>query len=157
MNLPRFLTTVAAFALLTLTPLSALAWESPQHLTVVVPARNPTTATSLVLDNRHVTITADGHAHISPTCPSGPNGNGLGVGVPCGWNNGDQNTALVPTSSPGTLLVKIGSGSWQVVGTGPKTFVGDGPVVLGFNDCSGCYGDNSGHYTVTLTVKEGDE
>jgi hypothetical protein len=58
--------------------------------------------------------------------------------------------ATDPNAQIGSVLFRVGNGPWTEI-TSPATVVPAGrPVELAYNDVSGAFDDNSGHYTVTI-------
>jgi hypothetical protein len=75
----------------------------------------------------------------SSSCPSGPQGNGTVAG----------SGFAVPGAPKFGLIAQVGNGPLQFVGAS-ATLTGQGSVAFGVND--DIYSDNSGSFTVTVTV-----
>lgn len=92
-----------------------------------------------------VTISASGTASFCgpayPQCFTDPDGAPADLVVP---------HPLLPGYPDGELVAKVGDGPWVAVGSGPTEVSGSGRLLLAYND--DIYRDNSGGYTVTLSV-----
>lgn len=100
----------------------------------------------VVAGGMSVTATATG-----AVCPFG---SGFCVG-PDGYSSWDTTQSsyggfVLPTAPAWGLVARVGSGPWVTVGSGPTTLSGTGDLVFAVND--DLFGDNTGSFTVTVTV-----
>lgn len=85
----------------------------------------------------------------------------FGGGKPglCDGVSGFESATLIlpPGSLAVALIARVGTGPWQLVGSGPTLISGTGELECAVNDCTtsaACFGDNnaSTHYDVTVQV-----
>lgn len=131
------------------------------HISVDVSQENPTDTGIQLKPNSRVTIQASGWVAYGTDSGSGCDGNPLVNpdgqrtlnGVPCDPKM--DSFATLPSSPIGTLIGEVGlTNSWFAVGSQFTSSLSAGELYLLFNDDPGNFFDNSGTYTVTITVTQ---
>ena len=99
-----------------------------------------------VANGAPVTVTATGTATYDPgITPVGPNGRD---GAICG---AEQSPCAIAGQNYVALIGKVGTADPVLVGEGPTTLSGSGPLQFAINDNLDGYYNNSGSFTVTIT------
>ena len=141
---------VLAWALVVAASATAAGSTTATYVYTVQGSTVPGASTGLVVDPAAtVTVTATGAVcpYGGGFCP-GPDGDP-------GWST--SGTAYGGFPLPGApawgLVARVGSGAWVQVGSGPTTLGGTGVLEFAVND--DYLADNSGSFTVTVTVTTG--
>ena len=94
-----------------------------------------------------VSVTATGTATFDPGyTPAGPNGF---AGITC--TDQAPSRCVLPGSPQMALVGKVGTAAPVLVGVGPTTLSGSGPLSFAFNDQTDGFANNEGSFTVTIT------
>lgn len=152
---------VAVAALATTLVGGGVAWASTTHISgktplrqhvtlVTVQANNPNwTDTGVALQAHHaLTITAQGIVNngLYATGPSGRSLAEYSCGSPSGY------TVVAASLRCSSLIGKIGNGNPFQANYVNVTNSAAGELFLTMNDAVGTFGDNTGHWTVTITT-----
>jgi uncharacterized protein YccT (UPF0319 family) len=127
------------------TPYACATTPTPVVLTVQAVSSTPTLGPTVAVGDV-LTITASGTWCMGGDTECGP---------PSGIRpaNADEPGLIDPAAQFGTLIARIGTGSWFVVGSGTKlTASATGQIGFLFNDLANAYGDNTRSIRVNVVT-----
>lgn len=113
--------------------------------------------TGIVLDGQSVVVTCSGTVDFGGGSPSPCDGvTGYG-GTPLILGTGSNSTPYMTIA----LIARVGTGPWQLVGSGPTLITGTGELEFAVNDCGNvpqCFGDNNPQtaWAVNVAVPKAD-